>query len=309
MYPQHAQIESILNANRRRAVVAVRDAHGVPHLSPVYVFDWDPDGVWFGKLPGTRFAAELRARPEVSVSVIDWAGFRGLQLKGLATAAPAPAAPQSPADLARLRGAGVREFFRVQVMEVYDAIPKAGADLGIPLWYRSRAWARTLDGGDFTAPPLAPLAMPAALARQADSFFASLRKRFVPSFVGTTGEDGVPNISPRFLLEAGGDYWFYGDGFRNKTFLNTARPSPLCIAAVDWDLERGYLAHGWAELRFTGDWLEKIRKGFAEIDFKVQAVQAVVFHPEDVEEIGVTGGRRVFTGRQRADWALRKAVA
>lgn len=288
MVPQRNLIEELLLANRYRAVVATRDETGMPHLSPEFVFDWDDEAVYFAKMPGSRTARNAAEFPEVAVSIVDWASFRGLQLKGIAARVPAPATVRAPDQLRRLQGAGITEVYRVEIMEVYDVIPKTGADLRIPLWWRKRAWTRSRPQAAFTPVTTAPARMPADVRDRVAQLADMLRGRFVPAFVGTTGDDGVPNISPRFVLEAGDDYWFYGDGFRNKTYINATRPSPLCVALVDWDRERGLIAHGWAELRFTGDWLEKIKKHWEAMRFPGQAMQAVLFHPDDIAEVGLS---------------------
>lgn len=302
MYPQAKLIDELLAANKQRAVVASRDAAGVPHLSPEFIWHTDDDAVYFAKLPGSRTGQNLAAFPEASLSVVDWAGFRGLQLKGLATRVDVPAAVRNADVWRRLQGAGITEVYRLEVMEVFDVIPKSGADLSVALWWRKRYWGKSAKPPVFNTSGVAPAPMPGDLQARVTQLADMLRGRFVPAFVGTTGEDGVPNISPRFILEAGRDYWFYGDGFRNKTYVNVGRPSPLCIALIDWERERGLLAHGWAEFRFTGDWLEKIKRHWEAMKFPAQAIQAVVFHPEEVAEVGLARPVTLMQPRPRTLW-------
>lgn len=304
MYPQSALVEELLSGNHYRAVVATRDERGVPRLSPEFIWHWDGNAIWFSKFPRSRTAENAARFPEASVSIIDWAKFRGIQLKGLVTREDkAPENPAAPSVLQRLRGAGATEVYRLEVMEVYDVIPREGADLSLPLWFRKRYWMQSARPASFQAPKLQPLAIPETLRARIAPAVDMLRAKFVPTFVGSVGDDGVPNISPRFVLEVGSDFWFYGDGFRNKTFVNASRPSPLCIVVVDWERERGYLAQGWAEMRYTGDWLEKIRTHWDQLRFKVTAIQAVLFHAENIEEIGIARPSVLFTGRPASLWA------
>lgn len=303
MYPHYEKVAELLRGNKYRAVVASRDEFGVPHLSPEIIWHWDKEAIWFSKFPRTRTLKNIARFPETAVSIVDWAKFQGLQIKGIATrVAQLPAGIEAPGELKRMQGAGITELVRLEVMEVYDVIPKEGADLSIPLWWKRRHWSTAREMIAFQTPALQPVSIPDSLRNTLSPIVDRLRKKFVPAFIGTLGDESVPNISPRFILEVGANYWFYGDGFRNKTFMNTARPSPLSIAVVDWDAERGYLAHGWTEFKFTGEWLEKIKSHWSEMSFKGKAIQAVLFHPENIEEIGITAPRTLFTGRTHATW-------
>jgi hypothetical protein len=305
MYPQSSQIGDLLSGNQFRAVVASRDKYGIPHLSPVFVWHWDEDSVWFAKFPASRTAGNLSGFPEMSVSIVDWAKFQGLQVKGLASRqTKTPANPQASSVFERLQKGGATEIFRVEVMEVFDVIPRQGADLSVPLWQRKRGWVASRDTLDFQKPAVKPVPVPEALRNKIAPVAEKMRGQFMPTFIGTVGDEGDPNISPRFILEVGSDYWFYGDGFRNKTFVNASRPSPLCVAMIDWSRDSGYLAHGWTEMRYTGDWLEKIKSHWETMRFKNVAIQAVLFHPEDIEEVALGQPSPLFRERPVTAWAL-----
>ncbi len=303
MYPQFETISNLLTANAHRALLATRNASGLPHISPELIGHWDENAIWFAKFPGARTLENLARFPDAAISVVDWKSFRGLQVKGRVTLeSTAPENSRAPQIWHRLAARGINQYARLEIMEVFDVIPSEGRNLATPLWKKAPRWASSTTAPSFSSPDISPRPQPEPFRRLFAEMVTRLRASHTPAFIATVDDTGMPNISPRFLLEIGEDYWFYGDGFRNKTFMNAARPSALAVTLVDWEKEQGFMAQGWAEMRYTGEWLAKIRSSWNAMNFKANAVQAVLFHPEIIEEIGLSRPSIVFKGNPIAGW-------
>lgn len=295
-------LETILRNNKGRIVVATRNPSGVPNLAPEFAVHWDDDAIVFAKFPGGDTLANIAAVPEVAVSVVDWVQCRGLQLKGVAQLwEPSGDVPLAdPVTARRMRALGARHLVRIEVMEVYDVAPKDGQYK--PLWQRRRDWVHSAVPPKYVTPKHTPRAMDSVLLAELRALHTALLTSRTPSFLATVGSDGVVNVSPRFLLEIGDSYWLYGDAFKNKTFMNAGRPSAVALAMVDWDREQGVQARGWAEPKFSGEWLLKVRDSWERLGFRQNLIQAVVFHAEEVDRLALGARLPLFQAHPRADW-------
>lgn len=296
------QINTILAANGSRAVLATRDEAGCPYLAPLFFWYVDDTSIWFSLGPSSRTRNHLKQFPEAAVSLVNWDKFEGLQVKGVATMESMDGLELDASTRALVASFGNTAAFRLTVQEVYDIIPGKDKDLRKPLWTAPGAWSHASRPPTFRTPDIAPRAMPSILRSELSDMCEVQRNKFVPAYVATTNEQGVPNISPRFILEVGEDYWFYGDGFRNKTFMNASRPSPLAIAVVDWVQDVAFTARGWSEVRFSGEYLAKVRSYWEQMNFKPAAVQAVLFRPESIDRLDLKAPKPVFSGNQRTAW-------
>jgi predicted pyridoxine 5'-phosphate oxidase superfamily flavin-nucleotide-binding protein len=66
--------------------------------------------------------------------------------------------------------------------------------------------------------------------------------------VGTVSADGIPNISPRYVLGIlDNERLLFADAFANKTFHNTNAWPRVTVAIFDRDTQGGYQLKGSAE--------------------------------------------------------------
>jgi predicted pyridoxine 5'-phosphate oxidase superfamily flavin-nucleotide-binding protein len=296
-----SDIERLATRNASRIVVATRDADGVPNVSPEFLFHWGEDRIYFAKFPGSETLDNLRRAPEITVSLVDWVGREGLQLKGRARPVDLGAvAVARPTIRDWLVGLGCNQVIEVEVHEVFDAKP--GDDRRGPLWTSGVAWVSGAKPAPFRRPEVQPLPMDAALLRQMQAVVRYNLDARVPSFLATVDDRGVPNLSPRFVLEADSDFLLYGDAFKNKSFLNLARPSPVSLALINWDKRFGYQVRGWSDPQYRGEWILRVQEHWQRIGFKNGLVQAVLIRPEEVFQVEIGPRRRVFTGNERAAW-------
>ncbi|MBI2873829.1 MAG: pyridoxamine 5'-phosphate oxidase family protein [Firmicutes bacterium] len=105
-------------------------------------------------------------------------------------------------------------------------------------------------------------------------------------YVGTVGEDGKPNISPRYIVEIieenGGQTIVYGDNYRNKTYENLTRDPRVTVAVADPEIFSGYQFKGKADIERSGSVYEKVRKKFIEGGYGDQPAQGVAIHVEEI---------------------------
>lgn len=296
-----SEVERLAARNESRIVVATRDADGVPNVSPEFLFHWSEHKLYFAKFGGSETLANIKAFPEVSISLVDWVGKEGLQFKGTARAVDlrgvAVARPQIRDWLV---GLGCTQAVEVDVHEVFDASPKN--DQRSPLWKSGATWVTSTKPAPFKRPHIAPVGLDSVLVRQMQAVVRYNLDTRTPSFLATVDDRGVPNLSPRFILEADVDFLLYGDAFKNKSFLNLSRPCPVALAVVNWDKRFGYQVRGWSDPQYRGEWILRVQEHWEKIGFKIGLVQAVLIRPEEVFQVEVGPRRHLFTGNPRSAW-------
>lgn len=86
-------------------------------------------------------------------------------------------------------------------------------------------------------------------------------------YVGTVDSEGMPNISPRAVIEIGDDYLLWGDNFQNKTFSNLQQNALATVAMADEAAYRGYQLKGTIEFSASGPDYERVAQAFAAAGF------------------------------------------
>ena len=84
----------------------------------------------------------------------------------------------------------------------------------------------------------------------------------VTVFVGTTGKDGVPNISAKgsFIHIIDDETLAYADVYSLKTLENVKNNKQVCIAAINAKTYKGYQFKGTGEVVEKGILVEEARK-------------------------------------------------
>lgn len=303
------EIERLASASDARIVTCTRGADGVPNVAPEFLVHWDEAAVYFAKFPGSETIRNLEAFPEVAISLVDWVAREGIQLKGIGR--PVELAPDLAVTrrqtLDWLASLGCRQIVRVEIHEIYDASPKN--DLRKPVWSSGDNWLGGRDLPPFRKPAIEPAQMsPGLTQRLADTVARNLETR-TPAYLGTIDGRGVPNLSPRFLLEAENSWLLYGDAFKNKSFLNQSRPCPVAVGLIDWEHKRGFQVRGWTDPQFRGEWILRVREHWANIGFRIDLVQAVLIRPEEVFELRLGPRQHLFTGNARTAWVPTRKAA
>ncbi|HLO04462.1 MAG TPA: pyridoxamine 5'-phosphate oxidase family protein [Symbiobacteriaceae bacterium] len=88
-------------------------------------------------------------------------------------------------------------------------------------------------------------------------------KRFIEGrdhlgWVCTVDSKGMPNVSPRFVLEIGPDWVAWGNSFTNKTFYNMGQNSSVTVGFADYDRRTGYELSGRVELIGSGELFDRV---------------------------------------------------
>lgn len=300
-------ISEILLQNRHRVILCSRNAKGLPNVVALFLYYWDADSWMFALFPQSETLKNIDQFPEVSLSVVDWVNLRGFQIKGLASRVQLPRdfRPRSKEAWNQVIAMGATQYVKVEPYELYDVIPKEG--LNKPLWKKGPSWHRSTLPPLFSIPPhfsmqIGSVPLPKTLQASIEQIHRTNLTMKVPCFLGTVDEKGIPNVSPRFLLELNPDHWLYGDGFMNKTFLNITRPSPAAITLIDWNAQKGFQTKGWCETKFSGELIGKVKEHWERLGFRIKAIQAVLYHPEEIYEVELGLRRQVFEGHPQSKW-------
>ena len=297
-----SDLHALLKENHRRLVVATRSPTGLPHIAAELAVHWHADHLYFLKVPNSLSEQNLRAVPEIAISVIDWAQRRGYQIKGIASVEDAAslAEPAARTQWLQMQARGCTSLIKVKIHEVYDIAPKSL--IPKPLWDSASAWIVTPPSLPFQTPTLENKTLPAQVLQSVEKLHHANLAAGIPSFVATIDDRGIPNVSPRFFLDCNAQYWLYGDAFRNKTYRNAGRPSPLVVGMFDWHNLTGYVARGWVKNHFTGELLVQVRQKWTEMGFRNEALQAVTFHPGDLFQVQVGPRQLAAQNYELAQW-------
>lgn len=286
-----------------RMVVATVDSTGVVNLAPEFITEITNDHVYFQKFPRSKTLDNLKVFPKASIAIVDWNSFSGFQIKGLLETIEnyTPTSEAGQAIYQRLTGLGCNQSVRISITEVFDVLPKSGAiDY---LWsnpkhtdyFKLRYEAR---------PYIVPKFSPANLSQivpELNSHINTMLDLKYNSYVGTVERNGTPNVSPRFILEANNEHLLWGDKFKNKTFLNFSRPSPITIALINWQAENGYQLKGWGSFHFFGESINKVNDYWKKHSMK-DPLQAVHFYPAEMEQLKIGKPVEVWRGFEREEW-------
>lgn len=297
-------VKSLADDVQRRMVVATVDGQGVANLAPEFIIDVTDDAIVFCKFPNSRTLENIRHNPLGCVSIVNWAQGNGYQIKGYIEPVETfvPHTPEGKRIKDFFLRLGATQMVKISIDEIYDVVPRQNIDL---LWQGNHHARYAAVRHRFT-PFERPSGEPSAFDKfrpELDAHIKVLHKNKFNSFVGTVDRDGSPNISPRFMVEAGANYILWGDKFKNKTFKNFSRPSPISLCMIDWQTRTGYQLKGWATFRISGEWVAKVTASWTELGFKTADImQSVLLHPEEIDVIKIGVSTPVWKGRSRAVW-------
>ena len=106
------------------------------------------------------------------------------------------------------------------------------------------------------------------------------------ALVGTVNEHGMPNISPRFILDIPDDETLlFGSNFTNKTYDNLSYGSRVTILMADTQRYDGYQFKGRAQRHTSGPYYEKVRESFKKAGWGDRPVEAITVRVEEVYSI------------------------
>lgn len=107
-----------------------------------------------------------------------------------------------------------------------------------------------------------------------------------PALIGTVDVHGMPNISPRFILDIPDDgSLIYGDNFQNKTYENLQAHPQVTAFVADFSSYSGYQVKGHVETYTSGPYYETVKAGFLAAGFGNRPVQAVRIVVEEIYQI------------------------
>ncbi len=298
------EVRKISDEIGRRMVVATIDEFGVVNLSPEFIIDVTYDSVIFCKFPGTRTLQNIKTNPKGSLAIINWNSMKGFQVKGLmrTIAAYNPISEDSQKKLAEMRKVGATQLVELKAAEIFDVIPKENQ---LEALWRSDSYMEYFNTKIKYLPFKKPSFEPSSLSQfknELNSHLKTLLANRYNSFVGTVETNGSPNVSPRFVLEANDNFLLWGDKFKNKTFMNFSRPSPITVAMIDWIKMDGYQAKGWGTFHFFGETITKVNDYWKPFGIK-DPFQAVHFRVEELEYVTLGPSTQIMKGHERAEWA------
>jgi len=298
------EVRKISDEIGRRMVVATIDEFGIVNLSPEFIVDVTYDSVIFCKFPGTRTLQNIKTNPKASLAIINWNTMKGFQVKGLMKAIPSytPFTEDSKKKLSEMMKVGATQLVELKAAEIFDVIPKENQ---LEALWRSDTYLEYFNTKIKYLPFKKPSFEPASLVQFKDDLNNHLKvllSNRYNSFVGTVETNGSPNVSPRFVLEANDNFLLWGDKFKNKTFMNFSRPSPITVAMIDWINMNGYQAKGWGTFHFFGETITKVNDYWKPFGIK-DPFQAVHFRVEELEYVTLGPSTQIMKGHERAEWA------
>jgi hypothetical protein len=228
--------------------------------------------------------------PEVSLflvdmdSIIKWTNPTGLQVKGLA------------------KKEGGR--FNLEIYEIYDVIPRAGIDLNIPIYRKKIIWAQTKFSKNFKFASY-NFSLPQNILNEVVSIRDKAHSQGIYSVVSTIDSlTGIPNITPRWIVDVTYDAWVFGDSTRHKTQINIEKPCPTSILIFDIPSGQGILGVGWASKSDSPDLKKKVEDFWKTKGFNVPAMKVNLFHPEEIYRVSRVSFTKIFETRPRSQWLL-----
>lgn len=239
------EVKKIAEKMGNRMVTATVDEWGVVNLGAEFIVDVTGDSVYYCKFPNSRTVVNIQTNPKGAFAVIDWNAMKGYQVKGLMSIVTdyVPKSEYAIANYNKMMALGANQVIKMTVAEIFDVIPKENQMEA--LWRNDSVFMDYFNTKIKYSPFKKPMHEPFKLGvfkQTLNSNIQELLKNRFNSFVGTVETNGSPNVSPRFLLEAADDYLLWGDKFKNKTFVNFSRPSPITVAMIDWNQQIGYQA-------------------------------------------------------------------
>lgn len=298
------EVRKISDEIGRRMVVASIDEFGIVNLSPEFIIDVTYDSVIFCKFPGTRTLQNIKTNPKGSLAIINWNTMKGFQVKGImrTISSYTPFTEDSKKKLSEMMKVGATQLVELKAAEIFDVIPKENQ---LEALWRSDSYQDYFNTKIKYLPFKKPSFEPSSLLQFKDdlnSHLKALLSNRYNSFVGTVETNGSPNVSPRFVLEANDNFLLWGDKFKNKTFMNFSRPSPISVAMIDWIKMNGYQAKGWGTFHFFGETITKVNDYWKPFGIK-DPFQAVHFRVEELEYVTLGPSTQIMKAHERAEWA------
>ncbi len=281
-------LKKAVEAKVKIHIGVVRDEDGVPLPFPILSPELKEENIIF-ELPRTFPAYEkIKKFPEVSLSFVDmesiwkWDNPTGLQVKGIA------------------KEEGGK--FKLEIFEIYDVLPRAGVDLNIPIYRKKLMWMETRFMKKFNFERnFKPV--PQNVVQEVNSVREKVHSKGFPAVVLTINpSNGVPNVSPRWIVELSEKSWVYGDSTRHKTQINAESPSPVSIAIYDFSTETGVLGIGWVSTSESPELKKKIEEFWKTRGFNAQAIRVNEFHPEEIYRLSRIGMTKIYELRKRNEW-------
>ncbi|MCS6989179.1 MAG: pyridoxamine 5'-phosphate oxidase family protein [Chloroherpetonaceae bacterium] len=307
-----SELQRIADDVNRLAVGASVDEWGVPLLNRVVILEILPDReeILFYDDDNAGMVENLQYNPKVSLSITNVKTFEGRQVKGIAEVegSASPMTETGRRLLERAIAQGVKRFIRLKIAEIFGVI-QTDKSLRNPDW-RGKIFP-SYESLNIQYPVFSPQNLQPAKIQSFketfDPFFqAQFEKRF-PGFVGTVELRGAPNISPRFIIGAEENFVLWGDRFKNKTFFNFSRPSPIAMYLPDWSTNDGIEFKGWAKFHFFGKTVVQVNEAWHKIGFK-DPMQAIHFFPEEIYRVNQRQRKAILKGRGRSAWLPAPAV-
>ncbi len=306
------ELTAIANEINRVAIGASVDMWGVPQLTRVILLDIieESETILLYDANDSTTIENLQYNPKMSLSITNVKTFNGRQVKGLAEVATS-VAPITPIGIKLYGDAiqrGVRHFIKLRVAEIFDVIQK-DKSLRQSEW-KGKVFAEfdkiNVGYAAFAPSELQPIRVNSFKETFNPLLQSLLEKRF-PGFIGTVEFRGAPNISPRFIISAEDNFLLWGDRFKNKTFFNFSRPSPVSALALDWDSGNSVEFIGWGKFFFFGKTVALVNDVWRKIGFK-DPMQAIHFFPEEIYRTDQNKRRSILKGRSRAEWLPQSSV-
>lgn len=295
--------EKIAEAMGWKMVVATVDEFGVVNLAAEFIVDISEKSIIFCKFPESRTLDNIRTNPKGAAAIINWNTMKGFQFKGLMTQLRSytPQKARAIKTYTEMLELGATQIVELSIAEVFDVVPKENQ---LDALFKGESFYsyfnKKIKYNQFKRPDYTTNSI-SQLKDRINNHLKSLLQNGFNSFVGTVENYGTPNISPRFVLEATDEFIFWGDKFKNKTFMNFSRPSPITVAMIDWNALKGYQAKGWGTFHFFGDTIVKVNEYWKKYGMK-DPFQAVHFRVEELEEMTLGPSKKIWSENERRVW-------
>lgn len=289
------------------AIGASVDVWGVPQLGRITIVDIlaEQEEILFYDTDRVGLLENVAHNPKMSLSITNVKTFNGRQVKGLVEKVDSlrPVTEVGKVRYAEALKKGIESFAKMRIAEIYDVIQKE-KPLREAEW-KGKAFAEydklRIEYPLFSPTALEPQNMP-EFQHRFGPFFTALFTLRIPGYVGTVELRGTPNISPRFIIAAESNFLLWGDRFKNKTFFNFSRPSPITVFTPNPETGDAFIFKGWAKFHFFGKTVVKVNEAWHQIGFK-DPMQAVHFYPEEIDVIAANKPpQRYFEARAREKW-------
>ncbi|MDQ4074312.1 MAG: pyridoxamine 5'-phosphate oxidase family protein [Thermoproteota archaeon] len=101
--------------------------------------------------------------------------------------------------------------------------------------------------------------------------------------VGTVDPGGIPNISPRFVLDViNNEKLLFADAFENKTFHNIESWPKVAVAIVDRESLGGYQLKGDAEIVTDAPLVDRARIMLKELGINANPVRTWILNVKEI---------------------------